>query len=405
MPGRISWYHLLTRLLQTVPTKPLRKKLVRFASDDTVINPGSSDASTNVPVRELLTKPVLWSVSNYASLALLEIAYRAVQPLFLSTPIELGGLGLTPPTIGAILGSFGVFNGIVQALFFARLVDRFGPKRIFQFGMTMFLPLWVLYPVMSVLAKNQGLTTTVWAVVFFQLALSVLMDMAYGAYLAGLLPFKLFRVLNKVVRVHLHLRHRGRAQQELGWGDQRHCAAGGFHCARDWSRRRDVAVRRIARSQLARRVRCVRLFRGALMRLDVRRHTTSPSGLGSFGGPAMFMTCGYRSLAVCTGSACADVMLHVDVAPWDDVRDDDINDSVPFDLSSLPDALFSQAIERTRCIICYVLLDAAEGVWSPVQRFRTLYHMIMFSLLRSVKELIIPAPGYAPVRTDAGNHY
>ena len=127
-------------------------------------------------------------MSNYASLALLEIAYRAVQPLFLSTPIEFGGLGLPPPTIGLILGSFGVFNGIVQALLFAKLVDRYGPKRIFQFGMSMFVPLWVLYPVMSVLAKTEGMTTTVWALVFFQLALSVLMDMAYGAYLAGLLP-------------------------------------------------------------------------------------------------------------------------------------------------------------------------------------------------------------------------
>lgn len=169
-------------------TKSIRKKVVRLASDNAIMNSNSSDASTNIPIRELLTKPVLLSVSNYASLALLEIAYRAVQPLFLSTPIELGGLGLPPPTIGVILGSFGVFNGIIQLLFFAKLVGRYGPKRIFQFGMSMFLPLWILYPVMSVLAKIEGITMTVWALVFFQLALSVLMDMAYGVYLAVLRP-------------------------------------------------------------------------------------------------------------------------------------------------------------------------------------------------------------------------
>ncbi|KAI1797168.1 MFS general substrate transporter [Ganoderma leucocontextum] len=182
-----------TFLRETVPTKFLRKKVVRFASDDTIINPDSSDASANVPFRELLTKPVLWSVANYASLALLEIAYRAVQPLFLSTPIVLGGLGLPPPTIGIILGSFGIFNGTVQALFFAKLVDRYGPKRIFQFGMSMFIPLWILYPVISVLAKIEGITTTVWALVFFQLALSVLMDMAYGCifiFVTGAAPNK-----------------------------------------------------------------------------------------------------------------------------------------------------------------------------------------------------------------------
>ena len=82
----------------------------------------------------MLTPRVLLSISNYAVLAIVEIAYLALQPLFLATPIELGGLGLPPPTIGIILGTFGVLNGFFQAMFFATLMDRWGPKRLSPTG-------------------------------------------------------------------------------------------------------------------------------------------------------------------------------------------------------------------------------------------------------------------------------
>ena len=191
--------------------------MVRFASDDTLVNPAPYDTPADVPIRALLTKPVIWSVLNYASLALLEMSYRAVQPLFFSTPIELGGLGLPPSTIGIVLGCFGIVDGIFQALFFAKFVDQFGPKRIFYLGMTMFIPLWCLYPIMSILAKTGGITTTVWALVFVQLALCVIMDMAYGAPLSPVQPCFLFWCLNNVTRLHLYICYRSRAQQAIAW--------------------------------------------------------------------------------------------------------------------------------------------------------------------------------------------
>ncbi|KAI0327808.1 MFS general substrate transporter [Cubamyces sp. BRFM 1775] len=161
-------------LRETVP-KRHTKKTVRFSDECHV-----SQAQCNTPVRSLLTWPVLWSIANYASLAFLEIAYRAVQPLFFSTPIDLGGLGLPPSTIGIILGSFGVMDGIFQALFFAKFVGWWGQKRVFQLGMSMFIPLFLLYPFMNIVARSAGTSPTLWALVVLQLALSVIMDMAYG---------------------------------------------------------------------------------------------------------------------------------------------------------------------------------------------------------------------------------
>ncbi|KAI0671692.1 MFS general substrate transporter [Trametes maxima] len=162
-------------LRETVPKKSSKKKNVRFSD-----TPLAHERSSNKPVRELLTRPVLWSIANYAGLAFLEIAFRAIQPLFFSTPIELGGLGLPPSTIGLILGSFGIMDGVFQALFFAKFVGRWGQKRVFQTGMAMFLPLFVLYPATNAVARSHGMSPLVWSLIIVQLALTVIMDMAYG---------------------------------------------------------------------------------------------------------------------------------------------------------------------------------------------------------------------------------
>ncbi|KAI8980150.1 MFS general substrate transporter [Trametes punicea] len=151
-------------LRETVPKTS--KKAVRFSDDCHV-----SDTRCQTSVRELLTSPVLWSIANYASLAFLEIAYRAIQPL---RPWS------SPSTIGIILGSFGVMDGIFQALCFAKLVGWWGQKRVFQLGMLMFIPLFLLFPVMNILARCNATSVVLWALICLQLALSVVMDMAYG---------------------------------------------------------------------------------------------------------------------------------------------------------------------------------------------------------------------------------
>ncbi|KAI0833428.1 MFS general substrate transporter [Trametes gibbosa] len=161
-------------LRETVPKKSL-KKTVRFSGVGEQPEP-----SSDVPLRALLTRPVLWSVANYAALAFLEIAYRAIQPLFFSTPVELGGLGLPPSTIGIILGSFGILDGIFQALFLARFIRWWGQKRVFQLGMSMFIPLYLLFPILNTLARGSGMSPLVWALIILHLLMLVVVDMSYG---------------------------------------------------------------------------------------------------------------------------------------------------------------------------------------------------------------------------------
>ncbi|KAH9939493.1 MFS general substrate transporter [Amylocystis lapponica] len=162
----------------TVQRRP--RKGSRTASEDTLVEGQDEPSEEPATLRSLMVWPVLLSVANYGSLALLDIAYRALQPLFYATPIALGGLGMNPASIGVVLGMFGLMNGCFQVCFFAPIVRRWGPKRVFMAGIAAFLPLFAMFPLINTLAKQGGRTPCVWAAVGVQLAFSVIMDMSYG---------------------------------------------------------------------------------------------------------------------------------------------------------------------------------------------------------------------------------
>lgn len=157
-----------------------KKKSVSALVDGEFTDDSDTLDDKPLPLRAVLTRPVLISVGNYGLLALLEIAYLAILPLFYTTPIELGGLGQSPAHIGTIMGSFGIANGIFQGLLFAKIVGRVGPKRLFMVGMSLFPVLFALFPVISFVARRQGISPLVWVLVGVQLAVQVIMDCCYG---------------------------------------------------------------------------------------------------------------------------------------------------------------------------------------------------------------------------------
>jgi hypothetical protein len=132
------------------------------------------------PLRSLFTYEVLLSAANYASLSLVEISFRAIYPVFLATPIDLGGLGLSPIVIGKVLSILGILVGIFQVCFFARINNRWGPKKVFIGGLAFFLPLFILFPVISILAKHQGHSSTVWAAVGVQIVFFILSNVSFS---------------------------------------------------------------------------------------------------------------------------------------------------------------------------------------------------------------------------------
>ncbi|KAL0060381.1 hypothetical protein AAF712_012832 [Marasmius tenuissimus] len=193
----LAWVVTFLFLKETVPTPLSVSRLFNFRKSKpnlTLQNVAGPQEETNdvttatpdnekpVPLRKLFTPAVAISAGNYACLSLVDIAFRAIQPLYFSTPTNLGGLGLPPSTIGNILSIFGLLNGIVQIFFFARIHDRLGSKTTFTIGIASTIPIFLTFPVLRYLVlANGGPTPAVWVVVGIQIVISILLSFSYGA--------------------------------------------------------------------------------------------------------------------------------------------------------------------------------------------------------------------------------
>ena len=164
------------RLLNITPE---RKELI-LQDAIRVESTNPSQVERPLPLRSLLTPRVLIAAGNYASLSLVDIAYRAIQPVFLSTPINLGGLGLSTPTIGTLLAVQGILNGIFQIYFFAKIHDYWGSKRTFIAGLFTAFPAFITFPVANALARTQGYSMAVWATIALQAISGITLYVSYG---------------------------------------------------------------------------------------------------------------------------------------------------------------------------------------------------------------------------------
>ncbi|KAG5726787.1 Protein ZINC INDUCED FACILITATOR-LIKE 1 [Termitomyces sp. T112] len=132
------------------------------------------------PLSKVLVHPVILSVSNYMSLAFLQISLNALLPLFLTMPLAIGGLGFDPVTIGYIMGIYGLCTGLFQAFYFARIIRLFGERTIFVAGIACFAPIFLLFPVMSLTAQSSGVTIFTWACIAVIVLLMSFSDMSFG---------------------------------------------------------------------------------------------------------------------------------------------------------------------------------------------------------------------------------
>ncbi|KAI0768094.1 MFS general substrate transporter [Trametes elegans] len=186
----VACFVTLFFLKETVRNPLSIRKLLRLAPKVAAVEHGDmlpkavdvDDSSRPLPLRRLLTPRVIVAAANYAFLAIVDITMRAIQPVFYSTPVALGGLGLSPQTIGLILSLYGITNGLTQIFLFGRVHDRFGTKRVYMAGLASVLPVFALFPVINALARAEGgvLTRGVWAVVLGQALLSILVNFSYG---------------------------------------------------------------------------------------------------------------------------------------------------------------------------------------------------------------------------------
>ncbi|KIK35705.1 hypothetical protein CY34DRAFT_561840 [Suillus luteus UH-Slu-Lm8-n1] len=167
----------LEETLSTKRRQKLTSATLGVLSDESL--PQQSMAYT--PLRSLLTPTVVVPIMNYAMVAFLDVSFRALLPLFLSTPTSLGGLGFSPSSIGSWLALSGIADGVFQGLFFAKIVDRLGPKRLFCISVSCFVPVMLMFPMMSWLVSARGeVDHAVTFTLFCQLVLVVVWHMTLG---------------------------------------------------------------------------------------------------------------------------------------------------------------------------------------------------------------------------------
>jgi MFS family permease len=101
--------------------------------------------------------------------------------LFYSTPIEIGGLGFEPFQIAICLSTYGIVNGIIKILFFAKIIERFGPKALIIAGTIVYPFVLAIFPMLNLLSRSYGASPAVWVLIGFQLLIAVVFDLSFGA--------------------------------------------------------------------------------------------------------------------------------------------------------------------------------------------------------------------------------
>ncbi|KAH9005452.1 MFS general substrate transporter [Lactarius hatsudake] len=103
----------------------------REAGDSPDLDMSSNGSDKPLPLRSVLTRPVVVTIANYALFAMLSAGAGVYIPLVWSTPVEYGGLNLDPASIGLGLSVYGGMGGFFQFVFFSHFVSRFGLRRVF----------------------------------------------------------------------------------------------------------------------------------------------------------------------------------------------------------------------------------------------------------------------------------
>ena len=220
------------------PTKYLlgrwRKPQAENKNSPAAIKDGPLDAR-EIPLsfRELLITPVLLACGSYASFIILDISFRTVLPVYLATPINMGGLGLDPPAIGTILASMEVLGGILQLLFFAQLHNRLGGKALFLATISLFIPIAALFPTMNHVSQVYGMTHFAWFLVGLQIFFFACASLAISKPSVSWPSAEWFKP-HYVFKCHLYLHQCFRTESRFRWSNHWPLAVARVHYVRGW---------------------------------------------------------------------------------------------------------------------------------------------------------------------------
>lgn len=164
--------------------------------------------ATSTSYRELLIARVLVPIINFALLAFLDQSMLVLIPLIYSTPVYLGGLGLSPAMIGSILGVWGSINGFIQVYCFAWIRKHLGQRTCYMLGLVGLGVCFGLFPVLSRFAVWDGerVGCWVWLGISLQLGAYTLSYMSYGKLFSP--SPEAFKLIYNIHSLYIHVYRR-----------------------------------------------------------------------------------------------------------------------------------------------------------------------------------------------------
>ncbi|KAN0130269.1 major facilitator superfamily transporter [Lactarius tabidus] len=175
-------YALTAFTLAAIFLKEANSDLPRVG-DGEILDGPTKDTERPLPLLALLTRPVVVSVANYGMIALLDITAGTLISFIWSTPVEFGGLNLSPASIGLWTAGYGFMNCVLQFVAFPGIVRRFGPRRVFIASILCFLPIYIMFPLENLALRHSsdGLNTTAGLLMVLQLSAASFSTMGSGA--------------------------------------------------------------------------------------------------------------------------------------------------------------------------------------------------------------------------------
>ncbi|KAH8985103.1 MFS general substrate transporter [Lactarius akahatsu] len=188
-------------LKETVKRNPVMKLNPESNSDLPRVGAGEvldgpvKDAETPVPLRALLTRPVVVSVANYGMIGMLDMTAGNFISLVWSTSVEFGGLSMSPASIGLWMAGYGLMEGVFQFVAFPRIVRRFGPRRVFIAGIILFAPVYTMLPLENLVLRHSShdMNLAVGLLIVLQFSALNFSGMGFGAifmYISSAAPNK-----------------------------------------------------------------------------------------------------------------------------------------------------------------------------------------------------------------------
>ncbi|KAI9449900.1 MFS general substrate transporter [Lactarius psammicola] len=165
------------------------------SSDTLDTSPSRRGKDEPPPLRCVITKPVMISIAIFATIVILDSAATSLIPLVWSTPIEFGGLDLSPASIGLWMSRYGWMNGISQLAFFPCAVSPLGLRRVFVLSVAACAVIYPMFPFENLALRRAagGSKMTVWVLValqLFSLSVSRMGFSAVSMYVTSAAPGK-----------------------------------------------------------------------------------------------------------------------------------------------------------------------------------------------------------------------